>query len=243
MPQVEAGDVVFDVDGVAFDKDGTLIDLDSAWGPAAIAWVITAAAGDPALEETLALKLGLDLVTGHLVEGGLFAVGTVAQLYETTLKALSDNGTEESDARAWSDRAREMSALAGAKGNLVALGDVAGTFRRLHEAGLLLAIVSSDDRRAIDSVIEALALGSLLDAVVSGDEGLDAKPAPAALLEAARRLGMEPVRLLYVGDSWVDAEAARTAGIAGVVLVGEQPPETSLLATVVVPSIDSLGVV
>jgi len=243
VPQVEAGDVVFDVDAVAFDKDGTLIDLDAAWGPAAVAWVATAAADDPALEEALAVKLGLDLVTGHLVAGGLFAVGTVGQLYEVTLRALSDLGADEDDARASSDRAREMSALAGKKGNLVALGDVAGTFRSFHEAGLGLAIVSSDDRSAVDSAIESLAIGPLLNAVVAGDEGLDAKPAPAALLEAARRLGVEPLRLLYVGDSWVDAEAARAAGIAGVVLVGEQPTETSLLATVVVPRIDYLVVV
>jgi phosphoglycolate phosphatase len=243
VPQVEAGEVVFDVDAVAFDKDGTLIDLDAAWGPAALAWVTTAAAGEPALEEALAVELGLDLVTGRLVGGGLFAVGTVGQLYESTLRALSDHGADEADARVSSDHARTMSALAGEKGNLVALGDVAGTFRSLHEAGLGLAIVSSDDRSAVDSAIEALELGPLLDAVVAGDEGLDAKPAPAALFEAARRLGVEPLRLLYVGDSWVDAEAARAAGVAGVVLVGEQPPETSLLATVVVPRIDSLIVV
>ncbi|MGH3667937.1 MAG: HAD family hydrolase [Acidimicrobiia bacterium] len=243
MPQVRAGDVVFDVDAVAFDKDGTLIDLDAAWGPAALAWVTTAASGDLLLEETLAARLGLDLATGHLVGGGLFAVGTVGQLYETTVRALSDNGAGEADARASSDRAREMSALAGEKGNLVALGDVAGTFRSLQEAGLVLAIVSSDDRSAIDSAIDALSVGPLLGAVVAGDEGLDAKPAPAALIEAGRRLGVEPARLLYVGDSWVDAEAGRAAGVAGVVLVGDQPPDTSILATVVVPGIDSLHVV
>ena len=243
MAKVEAGGVVFDVDAVAFDKDGTLIDLGAAWGPAALAWVMTAASGDPALEETLANQLGLDLGTGHLVGGGLFAVGTVGQLHETTLRALTEHGAGATDAGASSDRAREMSALAGEKGNLVALGDVAGTFRSLHEAGFRLAIVSSDDRSAIDSAIEALGVGPMLDAVVAGDEGLDAKPAPAALTEAARRLGVEPIRLLYVGDSWVDAEAAKAAGVAGVVLVGEQPPSTSLLATVVVPGVDSLHVV
>jgi len=242
VPQVSAGDVVFDVDAVAFDKDGTLIDLDAAWGPAALAWVMTAASGDSVLEGTLAAGLGLDLATGHLVEGGLFAVGTVGQLHETTFRALSENGAGEAEAKASSDRAREMSALAGEKGNLVALGDVAGTFRSLQEAGLQLAIVSSDDRSAIDSAIEALAVGRLLQAVVAGDEGLDPKPAPAALIEVARRLGVEPARLLYVGDSWVDAEAARAAGVAGIVLVGNQPPDTSVLATVVVPGIDSIHV-
>ena len=83
---------MFDVDAVAFDKDGTLIDLDAAWGPAAHAWVVTAASGDLELERILADDLGLDLATGHLVEGGLFAVGTVGQLYDTTLEALSDHG-------------------------------------------------------------------------------------------------------------------------------------------------------
>ncbi|HEU5113844.1 MAG TPA: HAD-IA family hydrolase, partial [Acidimicrobiia bacterium] len=177
-----------------------------------------------------------------LVEGGLFAVGTVGQLYDTTLGALADHGFGVSDARMTSNRARETSALAGEKGNLVALGDVAGVFRSLHEAGIRLAIVSSDDRSAIDSAVDALGVGTMLDAVVSGDEGLDAKPAPAALIEAARRLGLEPRRLLYVGDSWVDAEAGRAAGVAGVVLVGEQSAENSLLATVVMPDIASLQV-
>ena len=243
MAQVVAGGVVFDIDGVAFDKDGTLIDLDAAWGPAAHAWVMAAASGDPELERILADDLGLDLAAGHLVEGGLFAVGTVGQLYDTTMRALSDHGFGDVDARVTSDRARETSALAGEKGNLVALGDVAGAFRSLHEAGIKLAIVSSDDRSAIESAVEALGIGGMLAALVAGDEGLDAKPAPAALIEAARRLGLEPARLLYVGDSWVDAEAGRAAGVAGVVLVGAQPTENSLLATVVVPGIDFLQVV
>jgi phosphoglycolate phosphatase len=242
VAQVTAGDVVFDVDAVAFDKDGTLIDLDAAWGPAAHAWVVTAASGDPALERILADDLGLDLPTGHLAEGGLFAVGTVGQLYDTTLAVLSDHGFGDADARVTSDRARETSALAGEKGNLVALGDVAGVFRLLHAAGIRLAIVSSDDRSAIDSAVEALGVGQMLAAVVAGNEGLDAKPAPAALIEAADRLGLEPARLLYVGDSWVDAEAGQAAGVAGVVLVGKQPTENSLRATVVVPGIDSLQV-
>ncbi|MDP9210273.1 MAG: HAD-IA family hydrolase [Actinomycetota bacterium] len=105
-----------------------------------------------------------------------------------------------------------------------------------------LAIVSSDDRKAIDAAIVALGVGSVLDAVVSGDEGLVPKPAPDALSEAARRMGVEPARMLYVGDSWVDAAAGQTAGVAGTVLVGDPPPEARELASVVVPAVDSLRV-
>lgn len=243
MVRVEAGGVVFEVEAVAFDKDGTLIDLDAAWGPAARRWVETAAAGDVGLREDLAAKLGLDLKTGRLVTGGLFAVGTVHQLYETTLAVLSGHGVGGAQSQLAASDARTMSAIAGEKGNLVPLGDVEGTFRVLNEAGVRLAIVSSDDRKAIDAAVVALGIGFLLDAVVAGDESFDPKPAPDVLSEAARRMGVEPARMLYVGDSWVDAAAGRAAGVAGTVLVGDPPSEARELASVVVPGVDSLRVV
>jgi phosphoglycolate phosphatase len=235
---VVVGDVRFDVDAIAFDKDGTLIDLDAAWGPAARAWVETAADGDAALMTDLASRMGLELDRDHLVVGGLFAVGTVGQLYETTLEVLAEHGII--DGRTIADTARRTSALAGEKGNLVALGDVSGTMGALERAGIKLAIVSSDDRSAIDAAIDALGLETLIRAVVSGDQGLDPKPAPDALLEAATLLDVEPARMLYVGDSWVDAEAGRAAGVVGTVLVGVVAPEVGQLANVVVPSVDHL---
>lgn len=240
MVRIAAGDATFEVDAVAFDKDGTLIDLDAAWGPAARHWVETAAEGDAVLEQDLAAELGLLHGTEHLVKGGLFAVGTVSQLHESTLAVLSRHGIDESRAHAIASMARRASAEAGEKGNLVALGDVVGTMRRLAAAGCRLAVVSSDDRSAIDSAIEALEIGPLLGAVVSGDEGLSPKPAPDALLEAARRLGVKPAQMLYVGDSWVDAAAGTAAGAAGTVLVGDPTPEARERASVVVRAIDDL---
>jgi HAD superfamily hydrolase (TIGR01549 family) len=241
--RVEAGGVVFEVEGVAFDKDGTLIDLDAAWGPAARRWVDIAGAGEIGLAQDLATELGLDLETGRLVTGGIFAVGTVGQLHETTLSVLSAHGLTEADAQLVASEARTTSAIAGDAANLVALGEVTSTFRALKDAGLRLAIVSSDNRVSIDAAVVALGIGDLVDAVVSGDEGLDPKPAPDALWEAARRMGVEPAAMLYVGDSWVDAAAGQAAGVVGTVLVGDAPPEARELAAVVVPAVDSLRVI
>jgi phosphoglycolate phosphatase-like HAD superfamily hydrolase len=238
MARLTAGGLDFDVDAVAFDKDGTLIDLDAAWGPAARTWVETAAGGDAGLMAVLAARLGLDLDQVHLVAGGLFAVGTVDQLQETTLDVLIEHGVP--DGAATAAAARRASALAGEKGHLVALGDVSGALWLLSEAKVRLAIVSSDDRSAIEAAVEALGIGDLVEAIVSGDQGLAPKPAPDALLVAAGILGIDPSRMLYVGDSWVDGEAGRAAGVAGTILVGEVAPEVARLASVVVGSIEDL---
>ncbi|HLF61003.1 MAG TPA: HAD family hydrolase [Acidimicrobiia bacterium] len=242
MIRVEAGGVVFEVEAVAFDKDGTLIDLDSAWGPAARHWVEAAAAGDLDLAKDLASSLGLDVDTGRLLIDGPFAVGTVRALYETTLAVLSSHGVGLDEAHLKAEHARETSAEAGEAGNLVPLGNVAGVFRALREAGARLAVVSNDDRKSVDAAVAALGIGSLLDAVLAGDDGFDPKPAPDGLTEVASRLSVEPGRMLYVGDSWVDATAGRAAGLAGIVLVGDPPPEARELASVVVPGVDSLRV-
>jgi phosphoglycolate phosphatase len=243
VARVEAGGVVFEVDAIAFDKDGTLVDLDAAWGPAAQRWVETAAGGDPGLLRDLAAELGLDLGTGRLVVGGVFAVGTVGQLYETTLAVLNRHGLDGERSRDVASEARAASALAGEEGNLVPLGDVAAAVGALHAAGLRLALVSSDDRSAVNAAVTTLGIGPFLEALVAGDDGHAAKPAPDALLLTAERLGVEPGRLLYVGDSWVDAAAGRAAGIAGTVLVGDPPPEARALAAVVVPGVDDIRVV
>ena len=54
-------------------------------------------------------------------------------------------------------------------------------------------------------------------ALVCGDTVAHAKPHPAPLLEAARRLGLAPDRCVYVGDDRRDVDAGRAAGMATVV--------------------------
>jgi phosphoglycolate phosphatase len=50
-------------------------------------------------------------------------------------------------------------------------------------------------------------------AVVSGDTTPHAKPHPAPLLEAAKRIGIEPQACIYVGDDERDIVAGRAAGM------------------------------
>ena len=62
-------------------------------------------------------------------------------------------------------------------------------------------------------VVEGLALARRAAVVICGDTTPHAKPHPAPLLEAARRLGVAPAACVYVGDDERDVQAGRDAGM------------------------------
>lgn len=53
----------------------------------------------------------------------------------------------------------------------------------------------------------------LLPVVVGAEEGFPSKPDPAMLLAALERLGADPARSAYVGDTAIDARTAAAAGV------------------------------
>ena len=53
-----------------------------------------------------------------------------------------------------------------------------------------------------------------LDGALGQRDGVAAKPAPDMVQAVLSRLGAEPGRALYVGDSEVDVDTARNAGLA-----------------------------
>lgn len=68
-----------------------------------------------------------------------------------------------------------------------------------REAALPLAVVSNFDRRLV-GLLEAHGLTPFTAVVTSTAVGR-AKPDPAPLLEACRRMGVPPARVLHIGDS------------------------------------------
>jgi phosphoglycolate phosphatase len=80
----------------------------------------------------------------------------------------------------------------------------------LRDAGLHLAIVSQKLRRRVTGVLEREGLLPLFDAVLGGEDA-PFKPDPAGILLALDRLGCQPSEALYVGDTVIDADAARRA--------------------------------
>ncbi len=90
---------------------------------------------------------------------------------------------------------------------------VAVGLRALQQQGLRLAVVTNKPERFTLPLLEQLGIADCFSVIIGGDTLPQRKPDPAPLLEAARRLQVEPAACLMVGDSRHDIEAARNTGM------------------------------
>jgi HAD superfamily hydrolase (TIGR01509 family) len=93
---------------------------------------------------------------------------------------------------------------------------VAELFSLLKNRGILIGVVTSTHRIAIERKLAPLARGGLknaVDAVVGIEDAAERKPAPDPLIVCARQLNIPTDRSVYVGDSHVDIRAGKAAGM------------------------------
>ncbi|MCD2164187.1 MAG: HAD-IA family hydrolase [Comamonas sp.] len=80
-------------------------------------------------------------------------------------------------------------------------------------------VVTNKSKRFTEPLSRQMALFASAGAVVSGDTTPHAKPHPEPLLEAARRIGVDPQYCVYVGDDERDIIAGKAAGMHTVAAV------------------------
>lgn len=97
-----------------------------------------------------------------------------------------------------------------------AFDGVAELIAELIARKLPWGVVTNKSSRFTDPLTRGMPLFASAATVVSGDTTPHAKPHPAPLLEAARRLGIAPSGCVYVGDDERDIVAGRAAGMGTV---------------------------
>jgi len=90
--------------------------------------------------------------------------------------------------------------------------DVEAGLLRFTQLGLRLACVTNKAESFTLPLLRAAGLHRFFQLVVSGDSLPRKKPDPMQLLHCAEQFGITPARLLVIGDSESDAQAARAAG-------------------------------
>lgn len=179
---------------VIFDLDGTLVDTVeqriSAW------LAVFAEEGIPASRPQITALIGSD---------GRRLAREVAEAAGTPLAAGRDEAIDERCGAIFADLNRAPRVLPG----------VTDLLARLDTAGIPWAIATSSRREQVAASVVALRLPSP-PVIVDGTHVEHAKPAPDLLLLAASRLGQDPARCWYVGDSTWDMLACVAAGMPAI---------------------------
>jgi phosphoglycolate phosphatase len=248
MALLKFGDSPFDADLVAFDKDGTLVDFEFMWGRLAVAWVerLVAETGDRALARDLYHAMGYDTRQQRTRPQSPLAIATTGQLRAIVAGTLYRHGIPWPQAEDHTLRAFETSDVLPLADLIRPTGDVKGLFQRLQEAGVRVAVVTTDHRAETEETLQLMGIASLVDRAVCGDDGLLSKPAPDMLLAACQALGAEPARTAVVGDTVADLEMARRAGAgfrAAVLTGAGDPAQLRAQASAVLRSVDEIAVV
>jgi phosphoglycolate phosphatase len=183
--------VFSDIAAVLFDLDGTLIDSAPDLG---------AAADQMRLDRGLA-SLPLDL---YRPMAGAGARGMLGVAFDVGVDDPAFNALRE---EFFSNYERCLTR------RTAAFDGVAELIAELGQRQLIWGVVTNKSSRFTEPLTRAMPLFASARAIVSGDTTAHAKPHPEPLFEAARRLGVDAERCLYVGDDERDVVAGLAAGM------------------------------
>ncbi len=83
----------------------------------------------------------------------------------------------------------------------------------LQNAGVKVGIVSTKFRYRIEDTFKYQGGSFPVDEIVGGEDVFNAKPSPDGLNLIIERLKVDRCDVLYIGDSYIDAETAQNAGV------------------------------
>ncbi len=89
---------------------------------------------------------------------------------------------------------------------------IVDVIRQLRKAGLLTAVVSNKKDPAVQTLVKKYFDGCF-DEAVGEREGIRRKPAPDSVFEVLKILNTDKREAVYIGDSDVDLETAKNAGM------------------------------
>jgi len=196
-------------DAVLFDLDGTLVDTAPD----------IADAVNLALEGRGLRPVAEAWVRDHIGHGSRALLAQAVRAAHVgaahgrdgTRAAASAEGAPPTD-ELLDDFAHHYAQRCGRRGRLYP--EAARVLARLRNAGVKLALLTNKEQRFVRFLLEVHGLDGDFDLEVCGDSMPTKKPDPLPVRHCLRHFQVPAARALLVGDSAVDVETARNAGIA-----------------------------
>jgi len=219
-------------DGILFDKDGTLFQFGATWEAWARAVLDRLCEGDADRARTVGAAIGYDYDAEVFDPSSVVIAGTP----EEVVAALGGHFDMPADVL---EAVLNEEAANAPQAEAVPL---APFLDRLKALGLKLGVATNDAEAPARAHLGGAGVTEKFDFVAGYDSGHGFKPEPGQCLGFAAQLGLDPARVVMVGDSLHDLHAGRAAGMQTVGVLTGMAVEAELapFADVVLPDIGHL---
>ncbi|RPF53496.1 HAD family hydrolase [Aquisalibacillus elongatus] len=208
----------YQVEGILFDKDGTIIDFYSIWGK----WGqdITEDISNQLSEsihlnpEDMAKVIGLYLNENSWDPKGPLAISGTSELITILSHYLYQRNIPWNDAYTYVTKSFEaISANLDWSQYIKPIDGITEFIKDAHQAGLKMAVVTSDSTDEAKRHLDLLNLRSYFDFVIGHDHVERGKPFRDMADIACQQLGIENHQALMFGDSNGDMKLVHNAGL------------------------------
>jgi phosphoglycolate phosphatase len=183
---------------VSFDLDGTLVDTATE----------IAEAANRALEAHGIKRRSVAEITTYIGHG---TRELIVQLYQQAAREEPEIARAVRQDAVLASMDEHYAATTGT--SAVPYDGVAEALRRLQAAGVKLACVTNKELRHARQVLRVTALEPYFTLAIGGDTLPNKKPHPSVLQHVVSALGGQASRAAHIGDSSIDVQAARNAGV------------------------------
>ena len=216
-PMIIIGQIPYRVRLIIFDKDGTLFDfhrLWTTWSARYLRLVVTGQTDEERLYQALCEGLGYDTRKDRVLHDSPLSVLPTSYIPLTIATVLYGQGLGWTKATELAEQAlQRMVSEFDLAAAIRPIGDVVGLFRRLRQAGIRIAVATTDERFITEPMLELGGIADMVDFLACSDDGLPIKPAPDAVLAACESTGIAPLETIVVGDNAADMQMGRRAGV------------------------------
>ena len=221
-----------EIAAIAFDKDGTLFDFRQTWAGWTGAFIREIAAPF-ARVEVLAEAARFDLAENRHLPDSPFIAGTLEEYVAVIAGVLPELTADDIRGRLRASTAQVTQ---------VPATPLLPLMEDLRAAGYPMGVVTNDGERLARGHLAQAGIDGHFSFVAGFDSGYGGKPAPGMLLACAEALGHPPERVLVVGDSRHDLDAAAAAGMPALAVLTGYASEDDLAphALAVLPHVGHL---
>ena len=186
-------------DAVIFDLDGTLVEFKfdiKASRRAMIAWLCSQGFSVDGLTDETKTKYIYDEADHQCNDNGAGNLAAVRKHLSSILDSFEFRAFEEAKA----------------------FPESIGVLQRLNDRGVICALVTNGGRAPASQVLSKFGFDKYLSSVITRDEVRSLKPDPEGVLKTLSFLKIRADQAVFVGDSTIDIEAAKKAGVLSVAL-------------------------